>query len=263
MEKEDRPLIISTILFVLLILVGVIQSFTGYAVSEGNVITGSVTIGEYITDSILPRFFEIISSPFTSSEMLWIAIPLIIVLLFMEIYFGRWRNEKLGWSSSFANWITLLFVGVNLFNQMLIRYSEAGTIPIEVVYKFLLIFLIFLMAISFMIVLFLHAIPKSASYIVSSPLTIYTFAFVMIALVYSDIPLDFSTLIAALLVYIVVLVIFKIIKSLVPPSQEAKKYLAEKEKEKKKEVAIKKMVNTRKVHDRERRFKRFFRQHSF
>lgn len=250
MEKGDRSLLISILLFIAFILAGVIQSFSGYATSDNVTVAVSEApkIGVYLSKTVFPRFLEIISSPFTTLEMLWIAVPLIIVLLFIQIYFGRWRNEKLGWSSAFANWITLFFVGVNLFREMIVRYSAFDAVPIEVIWKFFLIFLIFLMAISFMIILFLHAIPKSASYLISSPLTIYTFAFIMISIVYSDIPLDLPTLIASLLVYIVILIIFKIVKFFVPPSEQAKRYLHEKEVEKQKEDSIKKAVKVRKEH---------------
>lgn len=282
MEKGDKALVISTVLFTILVLVGVSQSILGYAVienvAENATITESVSVGMYLQESILPRFTEIISSPFETPEMLWIAFPLLIVILFMQLYFGRWRNEKLGWASAFANWITLLFVSVNLFREMMVRYTLIASappsvvyilpaiplgqkfIPLSVLYKFMLIFALFFVSILFMIVLFAHAIPKRASYIISSPLAVYTFAFIMIAIVYSDLPLDFPTFIAALLVYILILFIFKFIKSLVPPSDESKRYLLEQEKMRKRLLGVQKAVKTRKRHKFERKLINFWRR---
>jgi len=276
MEKGDKALLVSTILFGVLIFIGVGQSLAGFVVADNATVQNSVGVGEYIFGSIMPRFFDILKSPFTTPEMLWVAMPLLVVILFMQLYFGRWRNEKLGWSSAFANWITLLFVAVNLFKEMMAKYSLLASappsiiyilpaiplgqkfIPVSVLYKFMMIFLLLFLAVLFMIILFAHAIPKKASFMISSPLTIYTFAFIMIALVYSSIPLDLATILAALLVYILILIIFRTVKTLVPPSEEAKRYLIEKEKIRRKEIGIAKAIKTRKRHDRERNFKKFF-----
>lgn len=281
MEKGDKALVVSSILFALLVLAGVGQSIMGYAVAEDIAAVESVSIGTYLQESIFPRFLEIIRSPFETPEMLWIAFPLLVVILFMQLYFGRWRNEKLGWGSAFANWITLLFVSVNLFREMIVKYTLIASappsivyilpaiplgqkfIPLSVVYKFLMIFALFFISITFMIVLFAHAIPKRASYVISSPLAVYTFAFIMIAIVYSDLPLDLPTFIASLLVYILILSIFKFIKSRVPPSEEAKKYLVEQERQQKKMLGIQKAVKTRKRHKLEKRFKKFWRKLRF
>ncbi|MFC1686180.1 hypothetical protein ACFLZZ_04145 [Nanoarchaeota archaeon] len=277
MEKEGRSLVISTFLFLVLILIGVSQSLVGFAVA-GETATDSPGMVSYFKDYISPRLVDIVKSPFDSPEMLWIAIPLLLVILFMQVYFGRWRNERLGWASAFANWITLLFVAVNLFREMLVKYSVIASappsviyilpaiplgqqfIPLSVLFKFMLIFALFFISILFMSVLFLHAIPKKASFLISSPLAIYSFAFIMIAVVYSDIPLDLPTFLAALLVYILILIIFKIIKMLIPPSQEAKRYLKEKEKMEKKKKGIEKAVKTKKIRGLRKRYFNFFRK---
>ncbi len=277
MEKGDRALVISSLLFAGLIILGVGQSLMGYAVAENVTSTvGQITVGEYFSGSIFPRFVEIVSSPFKSPEMLWIAFPLLIVVLFMQMYFGRWRTEKLGWASAFGNWITLLFVSVNLFREMLAKYTLIASappsvvyilpaipigekfIPLSVFYKFLLIAALFFVSLLFMIVLFTHAIPKRASYIISSPLVVYTFAFIMIALVYSDIPLNFPTLIAALLVYILILLIFRFIKALVPPSEEARRSLMERAKVEKRAKSVRKAIKTRRRHNIQKKFRGFF-----
>lgn len=276
MEKEDKALLISTVLFTLLILIGVGQSFTGAAVVENGGEIATVSIGSYFSGQVYPTFMKILTSPFEVPEMLWIAIPLILVLLFMQIYFGRWRNEKLGWASAFGNWITLLFVGVNLFKEMMMKYAllPAGPptivyllpaiplgerfIPLTVLYKFMLVFVLLAISILFMVVLFMHAIPKKASFILSSPTSVYTFAFIMIALVYSDIPLVTSTFIAALMFYILVILFFKIVKFLIPPSGEARKYLLGKEKSRKKEIALIKAIKTRRKHERQEKFRNIF-----
>ena len=82
----------------------------------------------------------------------------------------------------------------------------------------------------------------------------------MIAIVYSDIPLDLSTLIVALFVYILILLIFKLVKLAIPPSEQARKYLEEKEVEEKKKNVIQKAVKTRKKHEVERERKKWFRR---
>ena len=47
-----------------------------------------------------------------------------VVTLIMTLYFGRHRDEELGWNTAFGNSLTLLFVSIDLF-----RYIYHLTIP--------------------------------------------------------------------------------------------------------------------------------------
>lgn len=212
----------------------------------------------YFTQLVFPAFFEIISSPFSKPEMLWTIFPLIFSLLFMEIYFGRWRNEKLGWNSAFANSVILLFVSINLLHVLWTEYSSLSLIPFSVLTKFILVFLIITQAVLLMIVVYLHAFPKNLSFLIASPLTINLVAFLAIILIYANIPFNFPTLISSIMVYLLLLLVFTGIKDLIPPSSEAKHYLKEKEKEAEEQKVIKEAL--KKYEKRKRKKDNYFKK---
>ncbi len=267
--SKNRVFFALILVAVLVVISSAFPTFTGYQVAGNESVQVTPGLPYYVNEFILPRFTQIITSPFTDPQMLWIALPLLIVLLFMQLYFGRWKNEKLGWASAFADWIALLFVGVNLLREMLVKYAVISEVPamiyilpavpiaqtylpLEVLAKFLLIFILLFFSLLFMIVLFTHAIPKRISFVISSPLAVYSFAFIMISIVYSDIPLDLYTLIASILVYIFVLMLFQTIKIMTPPSAQARHYLLRKAFLGRRERAAKKAAKSRKRHKLER-----------
>ena len=242
---------VKTILITLLLvfIFSLFQSvtLTGYAVQEEMSLSKAT---DFFLHDVIPRFKEIVSAPFVQKEMFWSVIPLVIIIFFMQLYFGRWKNEKLGWNSVFANFISMMFIAVGLLN-----YISKNYILEEILffgtpfYKALLVGILILQVLFMMVFTFMHAIPKKISFFVGSPLTIYTLGFVIIVLVYSTIPLDTTTLITFLLLYAVVQLFFLMIRSIIPPSKEAKKYLQRVQIKEDKKRANKKRIRTRKVHE--------------
>ena len=50
--------------------------------------------------AVVERCIEFLTAPFVYTDMLWIILPLILTLLVMELYFGVYSSEELGWSSA-------------------------------------------------------------------------------------------------------------------------------------------------------------------
>ncbi|MBD3354899.1 hypothetical protein GF361_02850, partial [Candidatus Woesearchaeota archaeon] len=63
-----------------------------------------------ITDLTISRFMELVTAPYHHSELLWITIPLVAALILMDIYFGRYKKEELGWNTAVGNTLALAFV---------------------------------------------------------------------------------------------------------------------------------------------------------
>ena len=223
-------------------------SITGYSVvNKGALLATNLFL--FFKLQVFPRFIEMLSSPFTHPKTTWMIVPLLITIFFMQLYFGRWKNEKLGWNSAFANMIALLFITVGLLYQISIMYDLKdffawGTPMYKAIFVFFIILQIFLM----MIFIFMHALPRGMSFFVSSPLTVYTIAFVAIVLVYGDIPIDLVTLVTFICLYIIVQLFFAGFRWLIPPSEQAEKYLERVEKKKRKIDGNKKRVRTLKRH---------------
>jgi len=192
---------------------------------------------------VLPSMWAILSAPFTSPDMMWIVTPLLISMALMQLYFGRHRNEELGWNTAFGNSISLIFVSVNLLQFVYNQFGWAGfNVLNPVTNKIYLI--VGLGAISFtqLIINYYHLIPKKIAFFINSAVLTNMTAFISIILVYTNIPLNLETLLGALTLLIVFIYIFTWFKNLIPMSKEAEDYVRRmKEKEKRKKAWLAKM----------------------
>jgi len=179
-------------------------------------------IVDYFSIEIFPRFMDLVTAPYYHSELLWITIPLIIVVLLMEFYFGRYNKEELGWNTALGNALILLFVAMDLF-----RYLHNHSL-----YKdfFNYIFLnaqgVFIAAIialeGFWLLFanFFHILPKRLAFFTSASLQINMTAYIAIVLVYSNLELNLATIIAAVILYFILLGFFALIHLIEPKAKE-------------------------------------------
>ncbi|MFA5332915.1 MAG: CPBP family glutamic-type intramembrane protease [Candidatus Nanoarchaeia archaeon] len=172
----------------------------------------------FMFDSLIPRLAEIFFTPFNHPNLLWIITPLIAATVLMLFYFGRYKNEQLGWNTAFGNNIALLFVGLNLLQVLwqkeLLLSSKA----------FFIYFLMFYNIIQ-LIINYFHLVPKGISFIINSTLPVNFMNYFAIIIVYSQISLDFITLIAGIVFFLILYAINKIIWVFVPMSKGSKIFM--------------------------------------
>ena len=162
------------------------------------------------TPIIKDRIIEIITSPVNNPEMLWLLAPLLLTLFLMELYFGRNKEEELGWNTAFGNVLVLIFVSAYLANH--IYQNALITDPIKVSIAATVIF----MGLILMLIDFFHLLPKKIAFQISSKLPINYMAFVAIILVYTDIAIDRFTTIAFSLILIALSIFIGLVHILIP-----------------------------------------------
>lgn len=203
-------------------------------------ITGTEILN-YFSQGIFPRLNELVQMPLTNPNILWTILPLLGIAFSLELYFGRYKTEELGWNTAFGNTISLLWVTTALFRFMYEAHGSAifrewnfaGNTP-----TMLLIYALGLWSLLLATSNFFHILPKQISFFVSSTIPVNVSAVVTTVLVIGEFHIDRVTLIAALILYIALAIIFATIQAIVVPSAEAKKYIQEykkKAEEKKKE----------------------------
>jgi len=178
---------------------------------------------EYIKEFLWPRFIELVTAPYYHRDMIWIIIPMVIVLILMELYFGRYKKEKLGWNTAVGNSIVLFFVSIDLF-----RYVYEHNIHLEF-WQFIFenlkgLFVASIVGLSgiwMLIANFFHILPKKLAFFISSSLPINVIAYVAIVTVYSEVPFDLTTLTAGLVLFITLMLFFGLIH-LIEPKYEYK-----------------------------------------
>ncbi|MFA5796774.1 MAG: hypothetical protein WC916_01900 [Candidatus Woesearchaeota archaeon] len=172
----------------------------------------------YLQKDFLTRVWEIIQSPFQEREMLWMLIPLLATIIFMEFYFGRYKEEELGWNTAYGNTLILLFIGIDLFRR---TYEPLGLTIRDAITsgepKIVIAITLFGFALLLLLIDFFHFLPKKIAYIVSSPTYINLLALLGVIVVYSkDIPLDWTTLAACIVMFGIFMFIAQIIYWIVP-----------------------------------------------
>lgn len=186
----------------------------------------SDNIVNFVLSKLLPRLFELIMAPFGQPEMLWIVSPLIIAMILMQAYFSRHRQEELGWNTAFGSSISLIFVFVNLFQKMYLDYGfNLFTNP-----KIYFIGLLTLLTIMQLILNFFHKWPKKFAFFLGSAFFVNTLAYFSIIFIYTNIPLDYTSLFASIILFFLVFASFKILNYIVPMSKGAKVFIAKKKK---------------------------------
>lgn len=180
--------------------------------------TISITLYEQfslILKLVFDRMFDIIKAPIAQSNMLWILTPMIIVMLLMSFYFGRYKKEELGWNTAFGNSLILIFASVDLLRHL---YNTGTLFQFNV--QNALVAAIILEGILLTFLNFFHLLPKSFAFGISSSQTVNITIMFVIILIYSRLPLNYITALACALLATILLLIIKIIQILEPDSTE-------------------------------------------
>lgn len=157
------------------------------------------------------RILEIVNAPLTNKEMLFTLIPLITVLFVIELYFGRYKYEKLGWNTAVGNSLALFFVGMNLLDFLYTR--EMLFVMQE---KTIVAFIVVVESVFLLIINFFHIAPKEFAFGITSPLILNFIGSASIIIVYSDIPIDQYTFVAFFALFIALILTIKFLQSLEP-----------------------------------------------
>jgi hypothetical protein len=160
--------------------------------------------------SSLDRAAFIIKQIIDNKDLLWILAPIIVSLILMELYFGRYEREELGWNTAFGNSLILIFVSANLVNHM--RSFDLWGDPIKLGVLITLVSVgIFLTFIDYF-----HALPESWAFAISSKLPMSFISFMASLFVYIKLPADSITLGAFGIILIASYIVISIMHFLTP-----------------------------------------------
>ncbi len=155
---------------------------------------------------IAERAKEIMLAPANDPIMLWELVPLVFTLIIIELYFGRYKQEKLGWNSAVSNSLVLIFVGSNLLHFL---YLEGRLEFLD--YKTFIPLVLMSFGILMATLDFFHLLPVHVAFGISSVLPVNFSAFIGIILVHTCIPFDIVTFYASIALFILLAVIFMVI----------------------------------------------------
>ncbi|MBW3013774.1 hypothetical protein KY335_00860 [Candidatus Woesearchaeota archaeon] len=160
------------------------------------------------------RVVDLVQAPWINPDMVWIVTPLLVTLLLMTFYFGKYKREELGWNTAVGNSLVLIFVSIDLM-----RYLYHSPLPPALdnyftqPLKTTIAVIIFAEGIFLVFSNFLHWWPKKVAFFVSSPLPVNLTAYVAIAIVYTNVVFNWVTLVAAVILFFILLLIFTLLKT--------------------------------------------------
>ena len=169
----------------------------------------------FIQFELTPRFAELLQAPFSHPDMIWMTLPLLVSTLFLQVYFGRYKKENVGWNTALSNSLVLFFVGVDSIRFLIVNFGINGLFG-NVLLKTLVVVFIVLYGLLLAVFEFLHKIPSRIAFIISSPAAVNILAYLNLAIIYSDIPLDFVTVLASSLIFTIFFGACAIIRWVVP-----------------------------------------------
>jgi len=80
------------------------------------------------------------------------------------------------------------------------------------------------LAVLLTVINFLHILPENMAYGLSSKLPLNFIAYIGLILIYSEIPIDFLTLAASIVLLVIVSTVIILLRSLIPTSTEVAEY---------------------------------------
>ncbi len=171
---------------------------------------------------ILDRSIEIVRQPALNVEMLWILLPLLVTMFLMELYFGRYSREEIGWNTAVSNSLVLFFVGMDLASYLYSQNMLVGfsAIPVELLdiasQKTFIAFIIIIESVFLVVLNFFRLVSKRFAFGISSELIMNYIGVISIIAIYSDLPLDLLSLAAVVFLFIVMILFFWIIRTIEP-----------------------------------------------
>ena len=162
---------------------------------------------------IFQRLEELVYAPLRNMDMMWVTIPLVISLVFMTLYFARYRKEELGWNTAFGNTMVFIFVAVAIMREIYMRSGSWGAILESGFYTLLILALIVAGSV-LMFFTYFHLLPKRLAFFLFSTPPVNVSVYVIMAMVYADVPPDEITAGAGVVLLFLILTAIWIVKHL-------------------------------------------------
>ena len=165
--------------------------------------------------NILGGFKEIFSAPLRDLSILWFLAPLVLFWFILEIYFGRYKSEKLGWNTALGYGMSMFWIVIISFKTMFENNFELFSIG-------KLLFVIFVAAYSVFIIFisFTHRLKEKIFFLFTSPTIVYYLCGIALLLVNGLLNISFWVFIDLIIFYIIILILETILKKIIPSAPE-------------------------------------------
>ncbi|MGM5481398.1 MAG: hypothetical protein ACQESE_03225 [Nanobdellota archaeon] len=161
--------------------------------------------------SILEDIGGIGKALFSEPALLWQLAPIILVWIVLEVYFGRYAKEKLGWNTALANGISLFWIVISGMQYIFANGAEKFSWVAFSIIAFMAVY-----GLLIIVTTFKHSLPKNVEFAIASPTPIYYFSAIVLLIAYQQILLDLPMIISILALFVFFQVFFWIFRKLIP-----------------------------------------------
>lgn len=152
---------------------------------------------------------EFVYAPVRYPELLPSLLPLILGAIVIELYFGKYKREALGWNTAVGNAIIWVTTGVTL-----IITSNLDSMERQAAYA--------LIGVGGLVgyMDFFHKWPDWMAFLVSSSGIVYSLAYIIVVMIKTGIPLNDTSIKAGAMFFIGVNLVFKFIQGFETPRDQ-------------------------------------------
>lgn len=147
-------------------------------------------------------------------SIFWVLAPIFIIWLFLEVYFGMFKSEKLGWNNALGNGVTLLWIGVDSMRYIFSAQRVGDFWPRFIIFSIMILYAVLLIYLSFN-----RRLGETMTYALGSTTPIYFLSSVAVLWSYGQLKIDRWVFLDFVIIFILLLVVFFIFRRLIPRSQ--------------------------------------------
>ena len=196
-------------------------------------------IWQYLTTVVLPRIQDLVITAYHDEEILWAVVPVLINLFLIQIYFGRNKEEIIGFDTAYANSIVVIFVGAGLIKYMQETYAlQAFLVPgTDAFVKAIFVGVVLVLAFILALITLFHAVSQKFAAFITNAVVISFITLISIVIVHSSVQLDRDTLASGMIFFLAFYSFWRIFRLIIPSSTHAEEVL-----EQRKERAVERYV---------------------
>ncbi len=133
----------------------------------------------------------------------------------LEVYFGIYKREKLGWNTALGNGLNLFWIVVISLKALFTKGMDLFSIDKLIVVIFIAVYSAFIISISFT-----HKLKEKIFFLFASPTTVYYLSGIAILWIHGLISISFWVIIDLIIFYMIIMVLEIILRKLVPSSSK-------------------------------------------
>lgn len=158
-----------------------------------------------LDNPVVDSYVQILQFPINNPEFIPSLIPLFIGLVVLELYFGRYTDEHLGWNSAVSNATLILTTGLTLLYELHSLNISSGP-------RFIVAYSILFLGLTILVLNFYHLWPAELAYNLSSASLTHTLVYITIAVVYEGLMPNMNTFLAVIGVFLTFFFAFMVLR---------------------------------------------------